>query len=85
MYADPPHIVKGKMQYLYDETGKEYLDMFAGIVTVSVGHCHPKVTQRTIEQVQTLQHTSTIFITQPMVYLAEKLAEIAPANSLSLS
>ncbi|HMX48138.1 MAG TPA: aminotransferase class III-fold pyridoxal phosphate-dependent enzyme, partial [Candidatus Obscuribacter sp.] len=47
MYVDPPHFVKGKGQYLYDETGREYLDMFAGIVTVSVGHCHPKVTQRT--------------------------------------
>jgi 4-aminobutyrate aminotransferase-like enzyme len=80
MYADPPHIVKGKMQYLYDETGKEYLDMFAGIVTVSVGHCHPKVTERTIEQVKTLQHTSTIFMTQPMVDLAEKLAEISPGK-----
>ncbi len=80
MYVDPPHFVKGKGQYLYDETGREYLDMFAGIVTVSVGHCHPKVTQRTVEQVQTLQHTSTIFMTQPMVELAEKLAEITPGD-----
>ncbi len=80
MYANPPHIVKGKMQFLYDENGKEYLDMFGGIVTVSVGHCHPKVTQRTVEQVQTLQHTSTAFMTQPMVDLAEKLAEIAPGD-----
>ncbi|MDQ5966721.1 MAG: hypothetical protein QG625_2877 [Cyanobacteriota bacterium erpe_2018_sw_39hr_WHONDRS-SW48-000098_B_bin.30] len=78
MYQDPPHFVKGKGQYLYDETGREYLDMFAGIVTVSVGHCHPKVTQRTVDQLQTLQHTSTAFMTQPMVDLAEKLATIAP-------
>ncbi len=54
--------------------------MFAGIVTVSVGHCHPKVTQRTIDQLQTLQHTSTAFMTQPMVDLAEKLAQIAPGD-----
>lgn len=80
LYAEPPHIVKGKGQFLYDETGREYLDMFAGIVTVSVGHCHPKITQRTIEQLQELQHTSTIFMTQPMVELAEKLAEIAPGD-----
>lgn len=80
LYADPPHIVKGKGQFLYDETGREYLDMFAGIVTVSVGHCHPKITQRTIEQLQQLQHTSTIFMTQPMVDLAEKLAEITPGD-----
>jgi len=80
MYADPPHFVKGRGQFLYDETGREYLDMFAGIVTVSVGHCHPKVTQRTVEQIQTLQHTSTVFMTQPMIDLAEKLAEIAPGD-----
>lgn len=80
LFAESPHFVKGQGQFLYDETGKEYLDMFAGIVTVSVGHCHPKVTARTIEQLQTLQHTSTVFMTQPMVDLAEKLAEITPGD-----
>jgi 4-aminobutyrate aminotransferase / (S)-3-amino-2-methylpropionate transaminase / 5-aminovalerate transaminase len=80
LFSDPPHIVRGKDQFLYDEKGKEYLDMFAGIVTVSVGHCNPKVTAKTIEQLQTLQHTSTIFMTQPMVDLAEKLAEITPGD-----
>lgn len=80
LFAEPPHFVKGRGQYLYDETGREYLDMFAGIVTISVGHCHPKVTQRTVEQLQTLQHTSTIFMTQPMADLGEKLAEITPGK-----
>ncbi|MBI2809646.1 MAG: aspartate aminotransferase family protein [Candidatus Melainabacteria bacterium] len=80
LFSDPPNLVKGKGVYLYDEKGKEYLDMFAGIVTVSVGHCHPKVTARTIEQLQTLQHTSTVFMTQPMVDLAEKLAQITPGD-----
>ncbi|KIH46559.1 hypothetical protein ANCDUO_23388, partial [Ancylostoma duodenale] len=40
-YKQPLLITKGEMQYLYDSDGKKYLDMFAGIVTVSVGHCHP--------------------------------------------
>src|SRR5262249_2883402 len=80
LYAEPPHFVKGKAQFLYDETGKEYLDMFAGIVTVSVGHCHPKVLKRTVEQLETLQHTSTSLMTQPMVDLAERLAEITPGK-----
>ncbi|MFX6899628.1 aminotransferase class III-fold pyridoxal phosphate-dependent enzyme, partial [Acinetobacter baumannii] len=73
LYADPPHLVRGENQFLFDDTGKRYLDMFAGIVTVSVGHCHPKIVERTVEQVKTLQHTSTVFLTQPMVDLAEKL------------
>ncbi|HEX4683799.1 MAG TPA: hypothetical protein VH277_13865, partial [Gemmatimonadaceae bacterium] len=41
VYAEPLLIVEGYMQYLFDETGRRYLDFFAGIVTVSVGHCHP--------------------------------------------
>jgi 4-aminobutyrate aminotransferase-like enzyme len=80
LFSDPPLFVKGRGQYLYDETGQEYLDMFAGICTVSVGHCHPKVTQETVEQLQTLQHTSTAYMTAPMVDLAEKLSELAPDN-----
>jgi 4-aminobutyrate aminotransferase-like enzyme len=80
LFSDPPLFVKGRGQYLYDETGQEYLDMFAGICTVSVGHCHPKVTQKTVEQLQTLQHTSTAYMTAPMVDLAEKLSELAPDN-----
>ncbi len=46
LYTDPLMIVDGHMQYLFDETGRRYLDLFAGIVTVSVGHCHPKVIAR---------------------------------------
>ena len=80
LYKDAPLFVKGKNQFLYDETGKEYLDLFAGIVTVSVGHCNDRVLEATIKQASTLQHTSTIFMTQPMVDLAEKLAKITPGN-----
>ena len=42
-YRDPLMLVEGHMQYLWDEKGKQYLDAFAGIVTVSVGHCHPDI------------------------------------------
>ncbi|MBM3267114.1 MAG: aspartate aminotransferase family protein [Candidatus Sericytochromatia bacterium] len=77
-YTDPPHFVRGEMQHLYDETGKEYLDFFGGICTVSVGHCNPVVTDAVVEQAKELQHTSTIFMSQPMVDLAEKLVALAP-------
>ena len=40
-YKDPVYVHQGHMQWLWDTTGKRYLDLFAGIVTVSVGHCHP--------------------------------------------
>ena len=50
------------MQYLFDEKGRRYLDAFGGIVTVSVGHCHPEVIAAVDEQNHFLQHTSTIYL-----------------------
>jgi len=42
LYREPLMIVEGKMQYLFDQNGRRYLDLFAGIVTVSCGHCMPR-------------------------------------------
>jgi 4-aminobutyrate aminotransferase len=64
--------------YLYDVEGNRYLDFFGGILTVSVGHCHPKVTEALTRQVQTLVHTSTLYPHENHVNLAEKLAQITP-------
>lgn len=80
-YNQPPQIVRGKMQYLYDEQGREYVDFFAGVSVVACGHCNEQITGKTIEQLQTLQHTTTIYLTQPMVDLAERLANgVLPGN-----
>ena len=78
LYREPLLIVEGYMQYLYDETGRRYLDLFAGIVTVSVGHCHPKVVQRVTEQVATLQHSTTIYLHPDFPMLAKRLASKMP-------
>jgi alanine-glyoxylate transaminase/(R)-3-amino-2-methylpropionate-pyruvate transaminase len=78
LYKDPLLIVEGFMQYLYDETGRRYLDLFAGIVTVSVGHCHPKFVQRVQDQVGTLQHGTTIYLHPNVALLAKKLASKMP-------
>ena len=80
LYRDPLMIVEGKMQYVFDETGRRYLDLFAGIVTVSCGHCHPKVLQRVQEQVETLQHATTIYLHPNLPLLAQKLASKMPAG-----
>ncbi|MCP3903591.1 MAG: aspartate aminotransferase family protein [Planctomycetes bacterium] len=81
MYRDPIMIVEGKMQYLFDETGKRYLDGFAGIVSVSVGHCHPKVIDAVREQNERLQHTTTIYLHPNIALFAKKLAGTFPAGS----
>lgn len=78
LYREPLMLVEGRMQYLYDETGRRYLDMFAGIVTVSCGHCHPRVVARVQEQIETLQHTTTIYLHPNMPRFAERLAAKLP-------
>ena len=77
-YREPLMIVEGHMQYLYDETGHRYLDLFAGIVTVSCGHCHPRVTQRITEQMATLQHATTLYLHPNMAQLAQRLTAKLP-------
>lgn len=80
-HGDAPIVVDhAKDQYIWDVDGKRYLDFFGGILTVSVGHCNEEITARTTHQLQTVQHTSTIYINEIMVRLAEKVAELAPGN-----
>lgn len=77
-YKKPMQIVRGEMQYLYDHTGKQYLDFYGGVSVMNAGHCNPEVVEKICEQVRTLQHTTAIYLTQPMADLAEKLSEITP-------
>jgi alanine-glyoxylate transaminase/(R)-3-amino-2-methylpropionate-pyruvate transaminase len=78
IYRDPLMIVEGFMQYLWDETGRRYLDMFAGIATVSCGHCHPAIVKRMQEQIATLPHGTTIYLHPNVAQLAKKLASKMP-------
>lgn len=79
-YEEPLMIVEGFMQYLYDETGRRYLDLIGGIVTISCGHCHPRIVSRMQEQIATLQHTTTIYLNPLQSELARRLAEKMPAD-----
>jgi len=80
-YRRPLLLVEGRGQYLWDETGKQYLDGFAGIVSVSVGHCHPTLVERVREQVGRLGHVTTIYLHPTIGRFARKLAEHMPADS----
>ncbi len=79
-YKDPLVIDHGKGQYLCDLEGKQYLDFLGGIVTISVGHANEKVTSKIKAQIDRVQHTSTLFPSEPIVALAEKMAQIAPGK-----
>jgi 4-aminobutyrate aminotransferase-like enzyme len=79
-YQEPIALVKGEGNYVWDDTGKRYLDAFGGVLTVSVGHANPKVVQAVVEQVKKISHTSTLYANAEQSNLAEKLASIAPGN-----
>lgn len=79
-YTEPLSFARGEGMCLYDIEGNEYLDFFGGILTVSVGHCHPRVTEALTRQAATLVHTSTLYPNENHVNLAEKLAEITPGR-----
>ena len=85
-YRDPLLVVEGHMQYVWDERGKQYLDAFAGIVSISVGHCHPRVVEKVHAQLDRLQHATTIYLHPTIGRFGQKLAEHMPAGSgLSVS
>lgn len=79
-YKQPIMIVEGKMQYVWDSTGKRYLDGLGGIVTVSVGHCHPHVLKAINAQNRLLQHSTTIYLNPNIGAFAEKLASKMPGD-----
>ena len=79
-YQKPIMVVEGSMQYVYDEQGRRYLDAFGGIVSISVGHCHPYVVQKIREQLETLQHTTTIYLHPVVSEYAQALAEKLPGE-----
>jgi 4-aminobutyrate aminotransferase len=84
-YKEPLVVDHAKAQYVYDIDGKAYLDFFGGIVTVSVGHCNEEVNAKVHQQLDKLQHVSTVFANEPQVALAKKLAGLTPGRKLTKS
>lgn len=78
LYKEPLLIVEGHMQYLFDHTGRKYLDLFAGVATSGMGHCHPRITAKIKEQADKLQHTTTIYMNDEHSLYAEELAAKLP-------
>lgn len=79
-YTEPLPLDHGDDMYVWDVEGKKYLDFFAGILTTSVGHNNPAVTEAVQNQAAKLLHSSTLYPNQNHVNLAEKIAQISPGN-----
>src|SRR6202162_999299 len=79
-YQRPPVLVRGDGAYLFDAEGRRYLDCYSGVTVVSAGHSNPDILNAAIHQLRRLQHTTTIYLTEPMLELARVVAELAPGN-----
>jgi acetylornithine/N-succinyldiaminopimelate aminotransferase len=76
-YGTPPlTLVRGRGAEVWDAEGNRYLDLVAGIAVNALGHGHPAVIEAVTTQMQTLGHTSNLYITEPPLELAEKLLEL---------
>jgi alanine-glyoxylate transaminase/(R)-3-amino-2-methylpropionate-pyruvate transaminase len=84
MYSKPLQIVKGRGQFLYDEKGKKYLDGFAGVATVSIGHSHPHWLKKIKEQMDDYFHTTALYLHPSLGLFAQRLVKIAQAANPEL-
>jgi 4-aminobutyrate aminotransferase len=79
-YEEPIQLERGEGFRVWDSEGNEYLDFFGGIVTAISGHAVPEITEAIKSQVDKILHTSTLYLIENQVKLAEKLMELAPIS-----
>jgi 4-aminobutyrate aminotransferase len=77
-YENPISLVRGDGRTVWDSNGNQYLDFFGGIVTTSAGHNVPEVVEAIRDQAGKIMHTSTLYLIEPAVELAEKILELSP-------
>jgi 4-aminobutyrate aminotransferase-like enzyme len=80
-YGEQPlAVAEAHGDWLTDLEGTTYLDFFGGILTVSVGHANPEVVDATVAQMRRFGHTSTLYLNEVTIQVAEKLAAITPGR-----
>ncbi len=77
-YDEPIALVKGEGRRVWDSEGKEYLDIFGGILTTMCGHSVPEIVEAVTRQTEKLLHSSTLYLIEPQIELAEKIAGLSP-------
>src|SRR5215216_3313087 len=79
-FTEPIELRYGERQYVYDGAGRQYLDFFGGIATVSSGHAIPEITEPIKAQLDRVIHTSTLFLIRSQIELAERIRAMTPAK-----
>lgn len=77
-YAEPIELRQGEGQYVYDAAGRQYLDFYGGIATVSSGHANPEINDAIKAQLDRITHTSTLFLIRSQIELAERIRAMTP-------
>ena len=77
MYAEPLSIERGAGSYVFTVEGDRYLDFFGGVLTTMIGHAHPKVVAAVQAQSDKVIHTSTLYLSEPMITLAERITALS--------
>ncbi len=77
LYAEPISIDQGQGGYVWDVEGNRYLDFFGGVLTTMVGHNNPAITEAVQAQAAKVLHTSTLYLSEPMIELAEEIAAVS--------
>ncbi|WNO10168.1 aspartate aminotransferase family protein [Teredinibacter sp. KSP-S5-2] len=78
-------LVKGQGAYVWDQSGKRYIDAISGIAVCGLGHCHPAVTQAITDQANTLVHCSNLYLIEPQIILGEQLTKISGLEKVFFS
>ncbi|TJZ54502.1 aspartate aminotransferase family protein [Streptomyces piniterrae] len=76
-YERPLELTHGEGRHVWDAEGNRYLDFFGGILTTMTAHALPEVTKAVSEQAGRIIHTSTLYLSRPMVELAERIATLS--------
>lgn len=79
-YSEPIAVDHAQGVWVHDTDGRAYLDLFGGILTVSVAHADPDINGAIKVQLDRLTHISTLYPNVPVVKLAETLAHMAPGD-----
>ena len=79
-YDNPIELRRGERQFVYDGAGREYLDFFGGIATVTSGHAIPEINEAIADQLGRISHTSTLFLIRSQIELAERIRAMTPAK-----
>ncbi len=77
MYDEPISIDRGEGSWVWDLDGNKYMDWFGGVLTTMIGHSHPDVVAAVQQQAAKVMHTSTLYLSEPMIELAEEIAGLS--------